>query len=253
MIFYFSATGNSKYVAECILSEGEKMISMADAMDKNEYDFHVSEECVGIIVPVYDFTLPSIVSEFLHKFTLSFNKKPYIYFVATYGTTSGASASMANNIMREKLLSFDALFDIKMPDTWTPVFDLSDAKKVQKIINKSDEEIKLLKEQIGSRVKGKHMGLTTPTFTGKIGLAIYNKYTRNTKKFFVEESCIGCGLCEKKCPAHSIEMKNNKPVWIKEKCVMCLGCLHRCPKFSIQYGKGKTRKHGQYRHPYTKI
>ena len=253
MIFYFSATGNSKYVAECIRTEGETLISIADATDKKEYNYHVSDERVGVVSPTYDWTLPSIVSEFLEKLTLNFDEKPYIYYVATYGTTSGASASMADRILMEKGLSFDACFDIKMPDTWTPIFDLSDSKSVHKRLEKSDEEIVELQKQIRDKVRGKHMGLTTPYFTGKIGLAMYNRYTRNTANLSVTSACIGCGLCAKKCPAHAIEMKNGKPVWVKDQCVMCLGCLHRCPKFTIQYGSGKTKKHGQYRNPHTKI
>ena len=41
MIFYFSATGNSKYVAECIRTEGETLISIADATDKKEYNYPI--------------------------------------------------------------------------------------------------------------------------------------------------------------------------------------------------------------------
>jgi formate hydrogenlyase subunit 6/NADH:ubiquinone oxidoreductase subunit I len=253
MIFYFSATGNSKYVAECIRAEGEKLISIVDAVDNNEYIYHVSDERVGVVSPTHDWTLPSIVSEFLEKLTLNFDRKPYLYYVATYGTTSGASASMAYRILMEKGLSFDACFDIKMPDTWTPVFDLSNPIKVQNILKKSDGEIKELKNQIQSKVRGKHMGLTTPYFTGKIGLAMYNRYTRNTANLSVTADCVGCGMCAKKCPAHAIEMENGRPVWVKDKCVMCLGCLHRCPKFAIQYGSGQTKRHGQYRNPHTKI
>ena len=50
----------------------------------------------------------------------------------------------------------------------------------------------------------------------------------------------------------AIEVINNKPVWVKEKCTLCLGCIHRCPKFSIDY-KEKTKAHGQYLNPNTKI
>lgn len=252
MIFFFSATGNSKYVAECISTEGERLISIASATDHGEYDFNVSDERVGIISPTYDWTLPFIVSEFLQKLTLHFDEKPYIYYVATYGTTSGASASMAEHIIRGRGLSFDACFDVKMPDTWTPVFDLSNSNRVQKRLEKSDEEIKELREQINSKVKGRHIELTMPAFMGQIGLAIYNKYTRNTANLTVTEACIGCGSCARKCPAHAIEMERGKPVWVKDQCVMCLGCLHRCPKFAIQYGRN-TAKHGQYVHPRTKI
>lgn len=252
MIFYFSATGNSKCVTESIAEDGEQLISIVDATDKNQYDFHVTDERVGIVSPTYNWTLPSIVSDFLQKLTLELEGNPYIYFVATYGTTSGAAASMANHILKEKRLTFDACFDVKMPDTWTPIFDLSDSEHVQKSVEKSDEEIEELKDQIRGKVKGKHMGLTMPYFTGKIGLSIYNKYTRNTANLAVTDACVGCGLCAKKCPAHAIEIENKKPVWVKEQCIMCLGCLHRCPKFAIQCGKN-TAKHGQYVNPHTKI
>lgn len=81
MIFYFSATGNSKYAAECIAADGEHLISITDAAEKNEYDYTVSDERVGFVSPTYDWTLPSIVREFLQKLTLHFEKKPYIYYV----------------------------------------------------------------------------------------------------------------------------------------------------------------------------
>ena len=93
----------------------------------------------------------------------------------------------------------------------------------------------------------------TPAFlTEWIAQPLYDRQVRRTSHLHVEDSCIGCGLCAKKCPVQAIEMQNGKPVWVKEKCVMCLGCLHRCPKFAIQYGKN-TKKHGQYLHPKGKL
>ena len=59
-------------------------------------------------------------------------------------------------------------------------------------------------------------------------------------------------LCARKCPDQAIEMRDGRPVWVKERCIMCLGCLHRCPKFAIQYDD-RTREHGQYRHPGTRV
>ena len=252
MIFYFSATGNSKHVAESIAHEGEKLVSIATAMDKGQHIFSVADDRVGIVSPTYDWTLPSIVSEFLAQLELRFEKRPYLFYVATYGTTSGASAAMADRIMRERGLSFDACFDIKMPDTWTPIFVLSDPEQVRSILEDSEKEIEELREQVAHKVTGRHLGPTAPYFTGVIGKALYDGYTRKTSHLSVTNACIGCGLCARKCPAHAIEIQDGKPVWVKERCIMCLGCLLRCPKFAIRCGKS-TARHGQYANPYTRI
>lgn len=185
MIFYFSATGNSKHVAESIASKGEKLISIAEAMDKGQHHFSVTDDRVGIVSPNYDWTLPSIVSEFLAQLELRFEKKPYLFYVATYGTTSGASVAMADRIMREKGLPFDACFDIKMPDTWTPIFDLSDHEHVRSILEGSEKEIAEVKGQIDEKVTGRQMGPTTPYFTRVIGKALHDGYTRKTSHLSV--------------------------------------------------------------------
>ena len=55
MVFYFSATGNSKYVAERIGREfGGQVINISDATRNNEYKYQVEdEEKVFFIFPVY--------------------------------------------------------------------------------------------------------------------------------------------------------------------------------------------------------
>lgn len=249
MIIYFSATGNSKYVASRIQQPGEEMIHIPDAVKNGIYNYTVKDGRLGIVSPTYNWTLPSIVSDFLKKMKVTFVGKPYIYYVGTYGTTTGAAAAMADRLMKDKGLSFDAMFDIKMPDTWTPIFDLYDPSHVESINRKAEKEIIKLEKQINKQLEGKHMGLTTPLFTGMIGKVVYDTRTRKTSNFTVEESCIGCGLCAKCCPAEAIEIKDGRPVWVKNKCVMCLGCLHRCPKFAIQHGE-KTALHGQYVNPH---
>lgn len=71
---------------------------------------------------------------------------------------------------------------------------------------------------------------------------------RATKKFYVTEECISCGICLQNCICNTIEMRNNKPIWIRDKCELCLKCLHSCPKSAIQYTK-KTEKNGRYINP----
>lgn len=55
MILYFSATGNSAYVAKQLAEDGERLIFIPDAIDRGSYEFAVEPgEKVGIISPTYN-------------------------------------------------------------------------------------------------------------------------------------------------------------------------------------------------------
>ena len=247
MILYFSATGNCKYVAtRLVQSEKQEMLSIADCIRNGQYEF--SDKTIGVISPTYDWGLPSIVKEFLQK--ASFQTE-YLYYVATYGTTPGASGAMANKAIQGR--EIDAYYSVRMVDTWTPIFDLSTPEKVAVYTKSTEKDIDNIICCIKECYKNKHMSPRTPAiFTELIAQPLYDRKVRCTSNFQVQDNCVGCGLCAKKCPIQAIEMQNKRPVCVKDKCVMCLGCLHRCPKFAIQYGKN-TKKHGQYTNPNVKV
>ena len=247
MILFFSATGNCKYAATRIAqATGQEIVSIVDCICHDRYNFEDTD--IGIVSPTYDWGLPSIVGEFLGK--ASFQTK-YLYFIATYGTTPGAVGYMANRMVRGRRI--DAYYSIRMVDTWTPIFDLSTPEKVARYTRRTEAQIERVIRGVRARETNRHMSPRTPAiFTQLIAQPIYDRKVRRTSNFRVEDSCIGCGLCAKKCPVQAIEMRGRKPVWVKEKCVMCLGCLHRCPKFAIQYGN-RTKKHGQYTNPNVKV
>ncbi len=250
MLFYFSATGNTKHVVEEIKADEESVVFIPDAIRNGDFDFEVVDYRIGILSPTYFWGLPSVVKDFLKKVHFKYKDKPYCFYVATCGTTPGGSGSIAKDLLKNKGLSLDACFDIRMPDTWTVIFNLSNEKKVDKKLLKSDEEIQKLKCQLKRRITGMHMGLTTPRFVADYYQKTYDNKVRKTRNLSVSNTCIGCGLCARNCPAHAIEIKDKKPIWIKESCIMCLGCLHRCPKHAIYYGNGKaTNSHGQYTYP----
>ncbi len=245
MILYFSATGNSRYVAERIaIAIGTKAVSVQKITDETVVDAH------GMVSPTYAWGIPSIVKDFLqtHKLKTSEGK---CFYVATYGTTPGVSWYLAQKALKSGSdISFDAFYGVRMPDTWTPIFDLSDKEKVARINANAESQIKEIIHSIQSRAVGNFMKARLPAVTRAVYPFWYDRM-RATKHLVAEDDCIGCGSCEKKCPVHAIGMREGKPVWIKKHCAMCLGCLHRCPKFAIRYGK-KTAKHGQYQNPNVK-
>lgn len=122
MILYFSATGNSEYVARRIAAEtGDIAVSITDCYKKQIFSFDEKCKTLGIVSPTYSWGLPVIVIEFLQRLDLS-HKPDYIFFIATYGTTPGQAGRFADNILAPKGLPLSAKFSVKMPDTWTPNF-----------------------------------------------------------------------------------------------------------------------------------
>ena len=248
MIIYFSATGNCKYVAERI---ADKLHTKAISLTECDVAIKTSSDHIlGFISPTYHLGLPSIVKEFLTDIKFSGVKPPYSFFVSTYGTTSGQTGYFAGQYLHHKGLTLNAKFSIKMPDTWTPTFDLSKPEKITRINQRAETQIDEMIQHIINKDCGDFMKAKLPMLAVKIYNPTYEK-ARETNHFKVMDACIGCGLCVKKCPIQAINLQERRPVWVKEKCVMCLGCLHRCPKFAIQYGN-KTVKHGQYFHPQLK-
>ena len=125
MICYFSATGNSKYVAQRISSAIREESVSIEGLDPTTLS---GEKVFGLVTPVYYWTLPKIVARFLEQIKL--DDPEYVFLVITYGTTTGACRANATKILSKNGVNVDAAFDIRMPDTWTPMFDLSDPQFV---------------------------------------------------------------------------------------------------------------------------
>lgn len=67
MILYFSATGNSEYIAETIAkSMNDECMSIVTCINEKRYCFE-NEKVLGIVSPTYFWRLPRIVATFLEN------------------------------------------------------------------------------------------------------------------------------------------------------------------------------------------
>ena len=98
MILYFSAEGNSAYAAKKIAAA---MHDHAVSMEKCDPVLSLQEdEMLGIVTPTYFWQLPSFVRAFLERLQLAgSHQSPYVFLVASYGTTPGFTGEDARRLL----------------------------------------------------------------------------------------------------------------------------------------------------------
>ncbi|NMB58820.1 MAG: 4Fe-4S binding protein, partial [Chloroflexi bacterium] len=99
-----------------------------------------------------------------------------------------------------------------------------------------------LHETMGKSSWSKITGLNEPS-----SLTFDEVRLRMDKAFTVDDSCTGCGTCEKICPVDDIQLVNGRPIW-QHHCEQCFACLQWCPSQAIQF-RNNTAGQKRYHHP----
>ncbi|BEG98758.1 EFR1 family ferrodoxin [Bacteroides sedimenti] len=258
MIFYFSGTGNSKWIAGQVTAyQNERMISIAEEMNNpnNTFQYTLGEnEKAGFIFPIYSWSPPAIVMEFIRKLVFTNYNGHYCFFVCSCGDDVGLTQKIMNEIVSKKEWKWNAGFSVIMPNNYVslPGFDTDPKELEQKKLIESVAKVKRVNEILAKRTdnifecnKGGFAFLKS-----RIINPLFNKYQVTAKPFRATDDCIACGLCEKHCPMHNVKVEN-KPVW-GDNCTSCLACYHICPRHAVHYGKATKKKH-QYLHPEYKL
>lgn len=238
MIFYFSGTGNSKHIAERLAHEMDQHIhNIEDGPLSGIQD----KEDLILVAPLYFWTLPKLVLSYLdHEPAL---KDKALHVVMTCGGSLGAGASLITEQLRRLGLGPVYIYALVMTTNYIPLHDVESPDKVALTIQKALDQVPDISKNIRSKKSAStssFLAKGTPLAEWLYGLA------RQTKHFWVQDQCIGCGLCQSNCPCQAIRLENKTPKWISSRCTLCLRCLHTCPVSAIEYGKstvGKERYH----------
>jgi ferredoxin len=248
MIFYFSGTGNSLYVAKNIAEYNhEKLIAISKAIrDDNTYQL-ADNEVIGFVFPIYAWGPPKIVLEFIEKLKIGNYRKNYVFCVVTCGGAAGNAMKVMSACLSKKGIPINGGFSVIMPNNYILMGDVDSKEKEKEKLSLAEETLQYINYAIEQRThefrvkKGRFACL----LTGLIN-PMFNRHAIDPKKFYVNDQCNGCGLCEKVCNCSNIKVKQS-PHW-GQNCAQCLACIHYCPVKAIQYGKG-TEKKGRYTNP----
>ena len=224
MVFYFTGTGNSLYIAKQIEASP---LSIPQEMRKEKLEF--SAESIGIVAPVYGHELPAMVKNFLKKAVFHTD---YFYLILTYGNRHGGAAELAQKYCTECGITPDYINIIVMVDNWLPSFDMEEQKQLDKGIEKN---LAVIQEDLQSRKRFVAPVTETDRAAHQEFLSRMSQMPADAWQHLlrVTDSCIGCGICEKVCPSGSIRLMNGTAVHIPGHCQTCLACAHACPQKAI--------------------
>ena len=243
MIFYFTGTGNSLFAAKALAADGERVISMIDAMRQGELRYALADgEPLGFVFPVYFYTVSDPVLNFIRRLTVE--NASYVYAVIPCGASIGPAGALLKKELAQRGLALQRVDPLVVPDGALIFYDIDTPEKLSQTLEAATVNLRAIKQAVGQRQPSRISGSVA---AAKAGLAAYH-LCQSTKKFCADDKCIRCGKCASVCPAEAIRLVDGRPVWEKSKCFKCTGCINRCPVGAIQYGK-KTAKRGRYVNP----
>lgn len=245
MVLYFSATGNTRYIAELIAKEiGDETLDLLERIREKDYSPIRSKKPFVICSPVYVCEMPIFLADFIKKLKLRGN--PEVYFVFTSAGYAGISGMLSKKLAEGKRMRFMGYAELAMPKNYIAsdrYAELDEDEIIYRIENCTHAA-----KQVAYNIKQEKV-LNWSRHVYLIEKAVILPFTpwwvknkQPTKDFHASDKCISCGKCASVCPIKNIILKDGKPVWTGPSCTHCMACICNCPTEAIDYGNITQKK-----------
>lgn len=238
IVFYFTATGNSLFIAKQL---SDSPLSIPQELKKTDLTYEADE--IGFVFPDYAAAVPVIVREFVEKARF---KASYIFSVITFGNASVNVAEWWNDWAKAKGLNNNYINTILMVDNYLPVFDMNEQIKIDK---KTDENMAGIIGDISG-----HKDFIAPSemgwFTKEMLQGMQDMHFSQKSEQLIKldaDKCIQCTTCTEVCPRGNFSLASGG-LQISGKCEFCLACVQNCPQHALSLERERN-KEARYRHP----
>ena len=195
MIFYFSGTGNSNYVAKRIADAlDDALVNLNDRIKASDTSPVETGERVIIVTPTYAWRIPRVVRDWLLKTELHGAKQAW--FVMTCGSEIGNAGSRIAALCADIGLDYQGVLQVVMPENYVAMFYVPGAEESAQIIAAAQPSIDrgIACVQRGEAFPAPKVGLLDRFKTGPVN-GIFYKFFVKSGPFTVSDACIGCGKC----------------------------------------------------------
>lgn len=257
IIFYYSATGNTKlaceYIAKNIKSTDFDLVNIAKSENVDISLYNV----VGFAATADFWAPPYLMKMFIDNLPQQSKKLAFVF--NTYGMYSGRTLSILTDWVQSKGFTVLAGHSLHAPENFPPLRVTGitsknapgpkSIKKFNQFINNLDMLIDSSSANVVTPAKIKIGFLNSMVPSRLLTTAKKNGYKPifNMGEQYVDEKlCTECGICQKECPYKAITL-DPKPVFAMDKCYGCWTCFNVCPQKAI-YTK-KIRGKGHYQKP----
>lgn len=237
--YYFSGTGNTKYVTEklCGLLSKKYEVSITDVTKFKDINAFINADIVLIAFPIYGGAPPIPVRKFACKIREYALGKEFIV-VATQYMFSGDGAASLGRALINWGGEVNYAEHINMPNNISDCkfLKIKNGDELADILEKADRRIEKFAEKILSEQKFRRGFNIISHAVGYLSQrALFRKHEREkTSKLTVDENiCTGCGACAAKCPVGNLYVENGK-AHTHNKCALCYRCVNLCPRGAIR-------------------
>lgn len=247
MILYYSAEGNSLWVASLLARRlGERLLPLAEAVDGAPLRLAAGEP-LGLVFPCYGWDVPQFVTQALLRLRLE--GVDYVWACLTCGDDTGLTAQRLEHTLARRGWTLASIWAVQMPETYVclPGMDIDSPASEERKIQQARRRAERVATAVATRTRGVRDSLPGACAwlkTVVLGGA-FRRWLITPRPFRTNDRCTGCGRCAKACPRRNITLSaDRRPAWGRD-CQVCLRCYHHCPVHALEWGR-MTRSKGQY-------
>ncbi len=256
IVFYFSGTGNARFIAETIIERAEEKGINTKLIDISDTKIPLPEipdgAVIGFCSATHGFNMPPVMLKYIRKFKRNRSKNVKVFVLNTRAGMklyklftpglSGIALLLPAFMLRVKGFKIIGLQPMDMPSNWISLHPGIREKVTKSITRRCTGKTKRFTDKImaGKKVYKGLISLPFDLAVMPIAVVYYfiGRYML-AKTFMASDKCNHCGLCIKECPVNAIQEINGINYW-SFSCESCMKCMNSCPHRAIETAHGFT-------------